>query len=236
VSTPRVSCIIPVFNGERHLAEAVDSVLGQTEPAHEILAIDDGSTDGSAEVLARYGDRVRYVRKPHGGPASTRNHGVSIAAGEFVAFLDQDDRWHPAKLAWQLACFAEDPHLDLCFGHAELFWDPGLEDERDAYRDHARGTRVPAYSTPTLLARRSAFARVGPLDTDLLFGDATDWTLRAIDAGLKTRLLPETLLYHRMHASNLTRRREASKAEFVRIVRATLARRRAVARAKASPT
>jgi glycosyltransferase involved in cell wall biosynthesis len=236
VTVLTVTCIIPVFNGERHLAEAVESVLAQTAPASEILAIDDGSTDGSADVLARYRERVRYIRHAHGGPAAARNHGVSVATAELVAFIDQDDRWHPEKLARQLACFADDPGLDLCFAHAELFWDPGLEDERDAYREHVRGTRVPAYSTPTLLARRSAFERVGLLDTGLLFGDATDWSLGAIDAGLEMRLLPETLLYHRMHAANLTRRREASKAEFVRIVRATLARRRAVHRGKAIPT
>ena len=226
MSASTVTCIIPVFNGERHLAEAMQSVLDQTHPASEILAIDDGSTDGSSGVIARYDGRVRYLRKERGGPASARNLGVSVATGEFVAFIDQDDLWHREKLERQLACFAEDPRLDLCFAHVELFWEPALQAERDAYRDHGRGRRVPGYSTPTLLARRSAFERVGPLNVDLLFGDATDWTLRAIDGGLAMRLLPDTLLYHRMHASNLTRQREASKAEFVRIVRATLARRR----------
>lgn len=236
MSALTVSCIIPVFNGERHLAEAVESVLAQTAPASEILAIDDGSTDASADVLARYGGRVRYVRQAHGGPASARNRGIALAAGELVAFIDQDDRWHPEKLATQVACFAEDPDLSLCFAHAELFWDTDLADEGDAYRSHPRGTRVPAYSTPALLARRSTFERVGSFDTDLLFGDATDWTLRAMDARLGIRLLPETLLYHRMHAGNLTRRRTESKAEFVRIVRATLARRRAAEREKARTT
>jgi glycosyltransferase involved in cell wall biosynthesis len=226
VSAFTVSCIVPVFDGERHLAEALQSVLDQTHPASEILAVEDGSTEGSSAVVARYDGRVRYLWKEHGGPASARNFGVSVATGEYVAFIDQDDLWHREKLERQLACFAEDPHLELCFAHVERFWEPALQAERDAYRDHGRGGRVAGYSTPTLLARRSAFERVGPLNVDLRFGDATEWTLRAIDAGLRMRMLPDTLLYHRMHESNLTRQREASKAEFVRIVRSTLARRR----------
>lgn len=236
MSAPTVSCIVPVFNGERHLADALQSVLDQTRPASEILAIDDGSTDGSPDVIARYHGRVRYLRQERGGPASARNRGVSIATGEFLAFIDQDDLWHPEKLERQLACFAENPRLELCFAHVERFWEPELQAEQNASRDHDRGGRVPGYSTPTLLARRSAFERVGPLNAELLFGDATDWTLRAIDGGLEMRLLPDTLLYHRMHGANLTRRREASKAEFVRIVRSTLARRRERQRGSGGPS
>lgn len=225
MSTLTVSCIIPVFNGDLHLAEALRSVLGQTRPPDEILVVDDGSTDRSAEVAGQFDD-VRYLMKAHGGPASARNLGVSVAAGDLVAFIDQDDLWHPEKLERQIACFAEDPALEICFSHVELFWDAALEAEQDGYRDQARAGVVPGYSTPSMVARRSAFERVGPLDPRLLFGDATDWTLRAMDLGLEMRLLSDTLLYHRMHASNLTRRREASKAEFVSIVRSTLMRRR----------
>ena len=81
MSASTVTCIIPVFNGERHLAEAMQSVLDQTHPASEILAIDDGSTDGSSGVIARYDGRVRYLRKERGGPASARNVRIEFPEG-----------------------------------------------------------------------------------------------------------------------------------------------------------
>jgi GT2 family glycosyltransferase len=88
---------------------------------------------------------------------------------------------------------------------------------------------VPGYTTPAMLARRTAFARTGPLDMRLAHADATDWFLRAIDLGLSIRLIPHALLVHRMHDGNLSRRRESGRREFVRLVKATLDRRRRVA-------
>ncbi len=87
-----ISCVVPVFNGERFLAEALDSILGQTYTRTEVIVADDGSTDGTAAVLDRYAARVRVVRQLTAGPASTRNLGLRAATGEFVAFLDADDR------------------------------------------------------------------------------------------------------------------------------------------------
>ena len=93
-----ISCIVPVYNGERYLGEALDSILAQTYRPLEIIVVDDGSTDGTAEVVAIYGDQVRYLKQVNGGPAATRNLGLSSSNGEFVAFLDQDDLCHPEKL------------------------------------------------------------------------------------------------------------------------------------------
>ncbi|MEO8667203.1 MAG: glycosyltransferase family A protein [Bauldia sp.] len=226
MSDSRISVIVPVYNGAAFLREALLSVLNQTVAPDEIIVVDDGSTDSSAEVVAAFAPLVRYMAKANGGPASARNAGIAAAEHEFLAFIDQDDLWHRAKLERQLACFAEDPRLDLCYAHVDLFWDAALAAEEQAYRDHRRARAVPGYSTPTLLARRSAFERVGPLDVTLRFGDATDWTMRALEAGLRTMLLPDVLLYHRMHPANLTREREPSKREFLRIVRARLQRMR----------
>jgi glycosyltransferase involved in cell wall biosynthesis len=222
-----VSCVVPVHNGVRYLAHAIDSVLEQSCPPGEVVVVDDGSTDGSADAIAAYGDAVTYVHQEHRGPAAARNHGVARTHGELVAFVDQDDWWHPEKLERQLECFAADPALDLCVAHAELRWEVTKAAEGSAYRDHPRGQRVPALTTPALLARRTAFDRVGPLDEALRFADATDWILRAIDHGLRLVVHPDVLLYHRMHDANLTRQRHASGAEYVRLVKATLDRRRA---------
>src|SRR4051794_39471252 len=129
MSAPTVSCIVPVFNGERYLREALDSILAQSHSALDVLVVDDGSTDDSAPLAKSYGDRLRYFFQPNAGPAAARNVGLAAARGEFVAFLDADDRWHPHKLTLQLARFGARPELDYCVTHVQNFWVPELKEE-----------------------------------------------------------------------------------------------------------
>lgn len=125
-----ISCIIPVFNGERYLAEAVESILAQTYPPCEVIIADDGSTDGTAEIATGYSARVRHVRQENLGAAAARNLGLHAAVGEFVAFLDADDLWHVEKLARQVARFRQRPELDFCISHLQNFWIPELATEK----------------------------------------------------------------------------------------------------------
>lgn len=221
-----ISVIVPVYNGAAYLADAVASVLRQTHAPSEVIVVDDGSSDCSRQITEAFPHTVRYLRKENGGPASARNLGIANATGEFLAFIDQDDLWHESKLELQLACFDAEPELDLCYTLVDLFWDSSLAAEERGYHGHRRTRRVPGYVMPTLLGRRTAFGRVGQLDESLVFGDGTDWAMRAIDGGLHIKLLPEVLLYHRMHRENLTRHRERSEREFVRIARSHLDRLR----------
>lgn len=224
---PLVSCIVPVYNGERYVCGSVGSIMAQTHRPIEIIIADDGSTDGTRPAVEAFGDDVRFVTQSTAGPAATRNLGLHAARGEFLAFLDADDLWHPEKLTLQLARFAEDSELDLCLSHVQMFWTPEVSSEGEAYREHPRAQPIPGYATTTLLARRNVFERVGVFDTGLWFGDATDWFIRAAEKGLKLEILPDVLTFHRMHGENLTRRRrEDSGEEFLRIVKASLDRRR----------
>ncbi len=229
MNTPSVSVVVPVYNGNRYLAAALDSVLDQSSPPMEVIVVDDGSSVPPDEVIARFGSRVRLLHQENRGPASARNLGIQRASGEFVGFIDQDDLWTTDRLALQLARLVAESELDLCFGHVELFWEPNVETEARAYQQHARGQVVPGYTTPAMLARRGAFERVGLLNPDLRFGDATDWIMRARAAGLRSTLIPDVVLRHRMHGSNLTRQREDSKREFVHVVRTHLGRQRSAA-------
>ncbi|MEM7164172.1 MAG: glycosyltransferase family A protein [Planctomycetota bacterium] len=225
---PTVSVVVPMYNGTDYLQEALDSVLSQTSPPQDVLVIDDGSDEIHARrldsILEECKGRVRSVRQKNAGPAAARNAGIAATQSDFVAFIDQDDLWHHDKLRLQLSCFEEHPEVDLCYACVDLFWAPELKSEEQLYANHRRTRNVPGYIAPTLLARRAAFEKVGPLDSSLQFGDGSEWAMRAIDQGLDVRLLPDVLLYHRMHGSNLTRNREASKKEFVGIVRARLQR------------
>ena len=124
-----VSVVIPTFNCAAYLAEAVQSVLAQSRPPDEIIVVDDGSTDGTAAVVAGFGDRVLYVRQANAGVAVARNTGFARATGEFIAFLDADDFWDREKLALQLAVMTHYPRVDLVCAD---FWLAG-DARRESY-------------------------------------------------------------------------------------------------------
>jgi glycosyltransferase involved in cell wall biosynthesis len=222
-----ISCIVPVYNGARYLREAVDSILAQTHRPLEVIVADDGSTDATQEVAASYGDVVRFVTQATAGPAATRNLGLRAAGGEFVAFLDADDFWHPEKLARQMARFAARDDLGVSVTRIEHFWIPELEDEKRQFQNDPRGGALPGYVTMTLLARRALFDAIGPFDESLWHTDAAYWFLRAAEHGTVIEMLPEVLVSHRMHHANLSRRYgDESRAEFVRLVKRSLDARR----------
>jgi glycosyltransferase involved in cell wall biosynthesis len=227
VTPPLISCIIPVFNGERYLREALDSVLGQTHAPLEAIVADDGSTDGTREVVNAFGARVHYLHQPNSGHAAARNLGLMVARGDFVAFLDADDLWHPEKLERQMARFDTRPELGVSVTLVRNFWSPELTGPERASND-SRGTQaVPGYRSVTLLARRALFTSVGFFDPALRHGNDTDWFLRAAEQGVVMELLPRVLVHRRLHDANRSRRlAAASHREYLRILKASLDRRR----------
>src|SRR5581483_6264857 len=122
---PLVSVILPVYNGEKYLAAALDSVRAQTHRSFEIIVVDDGSTDGSAAVAARYPE-VKYAYQSNGGISAARNCGIRLAVGDVFALLDADDLWLPDKLERQLAALYGAAAPDLVFGHVREFISPEL--------------------------------------------------------------------------------------------------------------
>ena len=110
-----MSAVIPVHNGSRFVADSIRSVLGQTAPVLECIVVDDGSTDGTADVLASFGDRIVVVRQDRLGVAAARNAGMEKAGGDYFAFLDADDIWFPGKIAAQLAALASRPEAGAAF-------------------------------------------------------------------------------------------------------------------------
>jgi glycosyltransferase involved in cell wall biosynthesis len=221
---PLVSCIVPVFNGERYLRETLDSILAQSHAPLEAIVADDGSTDGTRAIAEAYGDRVHYLHQPNGGHAAARNLGLSVARGELVAFLDADDLWHPEKVERQLTRFRERPAVDACVTLVRNFWSPA---EGRGSDDPRLSEAVPGYRSVTLLARRSLFDTVGCFNPALRHGNDTDWFLRAADRGAVIELVPEVLVYRRLHDANRSRLlADASRREYLRIVKASLDRRR----------
>ncbi len=200
-----VSCIVPVYNGERYVTEAVDSILRQSWDALDVIVVDDGSTDDTVQALAPFEARVRVIRQDNAGPGAARNHGLEESRGEFVAFLDADDIWVDDKLEAQLALLRDRPEVDLCSGHLQSFWIPELDHERARFQDHPYHREQPMLSPCTLLTRRSVFEALGGFDPALRTGEDTDWFIRFMRAGYRIETLPRLLLHRRQHTANLTR-------------------------------
>jgi len=219
---PRVSVIMPLFNGAAYLTEALESLRAQTLPVAEVVAIDDGSTDDSAAIAARY-PFVTVVRKEHSGIGATLNRGVEAATGDHLAFLDQDDRWLPDKNRLQVEALRANPALDFVTGHVRQFRSTGLGADRiETPLAILRGV-----SKLCLLIRRSSFDRVGEFSTAQRH-DFLDWYCRAQEAGLKGEMLPEIVAERRIHGANYgMQNREHEHQTYFRALKASLDRRRA---------
>lgn len=223
----RISPIIPVYNGERYLADAIRSVLSQTHPVSEIIVVDDGSTDTSASIAHRFGPPVRVLTQPNLGPAAARNLGVAHATGDLLAFLDADDLWMPDKLVRQTAVLLNDLSCEAVLGKAENFISPELDETEQ--RTLARSaSQTGVFLAGVLLIRRDAFLRVGQFNTCLRQGEFIEWWARATKLDLHYAVLPELVLRRRLHGDNLTRREAAQcRSDYLRLLREQLAHRRA---------
>lgn len=225
----QISCVIPVFNSARYIAEAIESALGQCYPVVEIIVVDDGSTDDTAEVVKRFSDRVTHIYQSNAGPASARNRGITAATGELVALLDADDLWMPDKTSIQAERFQAQPQLQLCTAQMQNFWSTEVEHEIASLQ----GTQL-TLAQPNLgssfMARRSLFAAIGMLDPSFKHRDIQELIVRASDRGLAGVALPNVLVKRRIHDSNLSRNRaDAGDQELLAIARTRMMRRRGAA-------
>lgn len=226
--TALASVILPVYNGERFLAEAIDSVLAQTRPALELVAVDDGSTDASARMLADYAardTRVVVLTQANAGVTAARNAGIAASHGEYIAFLDQDDRWTADALALHIAALAADPGLGYTLAHQVCFLEPGAE-EPEWFRLQQLDAPVAGYLPGALCARRSAFDRIGLFDERFTISSDADWFARARDAGIAMRLLPGATLQRRIHDVNQSRHAEVIQQELFQLLAESIRRKR----------
>jgi len=226
-ATPLVSVIIPVYNYDRYLGEAIESVLAQTYKHLEVIVVDDGSTDRSGEVAKSFADRgVKYRYQANAGIGPARNKGVESAEGEFIAFLDADDRWPVEKLERQLNAFESDETLEMVFGHALQLqngpeWEAGVQE----YKASVAGM-VPGMVPGTMLIKRDAFFRVGLFKGNLKVGEFIDWYARAVELKVRSLILPELFLWRRIHGANQGVRERQSVSDYARVLKAKLDRAR----------
>lgn len=230
-----VSVVIPAYNAARFLPEAIASVRAQTRPVAEIIVVDDGSADNTQQVIESLGEGITYLRQSNAGVSATRNRGMALAQGEYIAFLDADDRWLPNKIEKQLAIFHAHPDVALVATDrsdvgpqdqlllASLFERQSILDEftRLAGNPIPQGFRriveVNFLPTSSVVVRKAALDEVGGFATDIRYGEDMELWAR-IAAKYQIVCLPEVLVHYRLHDTNATQATERLLSDMVRVM------------------
>ena len=220
---PLVSVIIPVRDMGRYLAESLRSVLAQDYSPIEVIVVDDGSIDDSAEVAASF-PQVKCLRQPKRGVPAARNLGVAQSRGAFVAFQDADDVWHPNKLAVQLGWLLSHPETGYVAAAYQNFLEPGIARPAWLSEDQLANPQMGGMSN--LVVRRSVFDAIGVFHTDEEFGADLDWMMRVKDAKIPSKVLPDVLLSRRIHTANHTYRWGGGRTLLLKALKASIDRRR----------
>jgi glycosyltransferase involved in cell wall biosynthesis len=207
---PTISAVVAAYQAEQWIAEALQAILGQTRPPDEVIVVDDGSTDGTAEVLERFADRVKIVRRANGGCPAAFNTAFSHATGDFVALCGSDDVWVPEKLEWQMETIERHPEVDVLCGDARLFGrvegsyskPPGTGVLDSAALTEAL-YRANIICAPSVVIRRSLFEALGPFVENFGADDYEYW-MRCLRAGARFYYDTRPLLGWRQHDNNLS--------------------------------
>lgn len=219
----KISVLIPVFNGERYIKAAIDSVFSQTYPVHEIIVLNDGSKDNCAGIIKQIPEIV-YIETPHGGIAKARNRLIRESSGEWVAFLDADDLWHPEKLEKQAAYLQEHPGCSIVMCGIESFLDECV------LVPSMRQLELVQAKYPCLLSaaliHKELFARFGFFNEGYHHSEDTDWFMRLSANGVSVReAAAEVLCYYRIHNSNTMLRSDMNRESYFQMIAAAARKR-----------
>jgi glycosyltransferase involved in cell wall biosynthesis len=218
MSNPLVSVIIPAYNAEKFVAETIESVQAQTYTNWELIIVDDGSTDLSANIIKEYVNkdtRIQYWYQSNGRQGKARNYAISKAKGTHLAFIDADDLWHPKKLEKQIHVFEEYPQVDLVYTNGLSFMDTiqnvihihqepeGLREISKQFQYHLSGISLPNLS---VMVKKKCVDEIGGFMEDLRIQNAEDYQLwlRLADHQCVMYGLGEDLFYYRLHPNQVT--------------------------------
>lgn len=225
-----VSTLIPVFNGENYIAEAIDSAIAQRGVENEVIVIDDGSTDDTPEILSSYGDAIRLIRQENAGHVAARNRGAELANGQWLAFLDADDVWLPEKLARQLEVV--DEGIGMIYTDRENFGDVSRVGqngssaqtlcEGDLFEPLLLGNVV---TLSSVIMRSDWFVRLGGFH-DMHGCDDWDLWLRFAAEGGKARVCRDALTRYRWHSSAMSRNASRMRDGRLEVIRRAIASQR----------
>lgn len=222
---PLVTVIIPVYNGGKFLEEALQSVFDQTYQNIEIVVVDDGSTDNTAEIAQSF-SQVHYIYQENQGVSVARNTAISRAGGEYIAFLDADDIWMPDKLSIQIEYMLGNPEFRITTTDKTNFLEPGTQlpnhlkqiDNWESMEEN-----IPSM----MMVHHSVFKEIGYYSPDYKASEDTEWIWRAMDAKIPIKKIEKNLVRRRLHGSNLSWVMvKDHKANLMRILRESVARKK----------
>lgn len=207
----KISVIIPNYNYARYLDQAIESVMDQTYKNLELIVVNNGSTDNSLEILAKYKNKIRLIDQPNLGQSGARNSGLSVSSGEYIAFLDADDFWEPSKLEMQSKLINDVTQLVYC--GVTPFKDPGNEKLQSIlpkykgdcanYFIDLPGVSVVLSGESTVLFTRDLLLKVGSFDTEL--NSTAGWDFfRRCSLLTEFDFISEPLVNYRLHSSNMS--------------------------------
>ena len=206
--TPQVSVVIPTYKHSQYVLATLDSVFAQTHQNYEVIVINDGSPDDTAQVLKPLIEQncIQYIEQANQGQAATRNRGLALARGEFIAFLDDDDLWPPDKLEWQVAFLNDHAEVSVVGGSVRIIDEAGEETGEERFPKkpvtfESLFSGCPFLSPGQTLIRASQLRQVGSLREDLWGVDDFDLWFRLLQNHSIT-VLPRLSLLYRFHASN----------------------------------
>jgi len=226
VETKLVSVIIPAYNGEKYLREALDSVFAQDYDPIEVVVVDDGSTDRTASIAKSY-PGVRYVYEENQGHAVAKNTGLANCTGELISFLDADDYWPSDKLRIQSAYLASHPDLGCVIGKMRNFLD-GEMSRPNWIPESMMAEDGVALSLGAILSHRWVFNQIGHFNVSYWHGNDLDWFIRVTEAKIPMGIMPNVFLHRRIHAANLSKEQNVLAKERIRILKASMDRKRGV--------
>jgi glycosyltransferase involved in cell wall biosynthesis len=197
VERPLVSVVMAAYNSETYIREALESALAQDWSPFEVVVVDDGSTDGTAEIVRSFAD-VRYFHQANAGPSAARNAAVAASRGELIANFDSDDLLPPTRLRVQAELLLERPELGAVFGRQEWLNAPDWMARDAVYGD------VDGIPLSSAMFRRHVLDELGGYDTSFTHGEDTDLLIRMRERGIGYHVLPDVVLFRRFHESSLT--------------------------------
>lgn len=218
---PLLSVIIPVYNGEYFIQEAIESVFRQGYPHLEVLVVDDGSTDETALKVKSFKERVRYFHQENQGPGVARNMGIKNTSGEILSFLDVDDLWPESRLNMLMKKFEENPDLEIVLGHTISEALPGAgKVEPNFLKPYV----IPSFGSG--LFKREVFKKVGMIDAELRFSEDQDWFMRTKEQNVAMIIIKDVVLIQRIHGNNMTKNTAWKDVDILKVIKKSLDRRR----------
>lgn len=197
-----ISVIVPVYNGESFLAETIQSIIEQDCHPLEIILVDDGSTDKTAEVADQFKDVIHYVYQPNSGPATARNRGIKMAIGNVIAFLDADDCWPVNALKKQLDYLVANPDVEIVHGYLQNMYLSTDTEKKTLVKKFGK-PRV-SFNVGSAVYRKSVFDKIGLFDETLHHSEDVELLVRVKENGISWVILEHVTLFYRRHKQSMT--------------------------------